>query len=249
MTTRLFVRAVAEALERRGVRRLHVLAWSLGTCCATMLRDERPQLELCRVVYVDPAAALPLASSAWEWLIEPRWLRALREFRARSRRLGLGAWVCERLAGCTDAGAGGGAGARSPLALGAAGVDWLGAALVAVACRVDHLRVAPELHPSGHGCDLFLEGTLLNRPTTLVLLDTHDTFLCPVEHAAFVAKHCANATVRWRAGWHCGWMYDRLWLEAGRGLGEAIDAFVPAEEDATRERMHERETNRWDEAR
>ena len=49
---------------------------------------------------------------------------------------------------------------------------------------------------------------------------------CPREHAAYLAEHCAEATVRWRAGWHCGWMYDRLWIEAGRGLGEAIDAFV-----------------------
>ena len=236
VTTRLFVRIVGEALARRGVRRVHVLAWSLGTCCATMLRDECPQLELRRVVFVDPAAALPLANSAWGWLLEPRPLRALREFRERSHRLGLGAWVVGRVVG-TDAGVGaldadaagdGGGGGGALTRLAAASLDWVGAALVAVACRVDHLRVAPELHPCAHGCDL--EGALLNRPTTLLLLDANDTFLCPREHAAYLAEHCAEATVRWRAGWHCGWMYDRLWLEAGRGLGEAIDAFVPREE-------------------
>lgn len=233
VTTRLFVRVVGEALARRGVRRFHVLAWSLGSCCATMLRDECPQLELRRIVFVDPAAALPLANSAWGWLLEPRPMRALREFRERSRRLGLGAWLVGWAAGANAAvdadgaaaGDGGDGGVLTRLA--AASLDWVGAALVAVACRVDHLRVAPELHPCAHGCDM--ECALLNRPTTLLLLDTNDTFLCPREHAAYLAEHCPEATVRWRAGWHCGWMYDRLWIEAGRGLGEAIDTFVTEE--------------------
>ena len=63
---------------------------------------------------------------------------------------------------------------------------------------------------------------------TLLLLDTHDTFLCPAEHLPYLAEHCGRATVRWRAGWHCGWMYGRLYLEAGKDMGEAIDAFVGA---------------------
>ena len=63
---------------------------------------------------------------------------------------------------------------------------------------------------------------------TLLLLDSQDTFLCPADHAAYLADQCALATVRWRDGWHCGWMYGRLWREAGKDLAAAIDAFVSA---------------------
>lgn len=67
VTTRAFVRAVGGALTRRRVLRINVLAWSLGACFATMLREEFPGIELAHVVFVDPAAALPLANSAWGW--------------------------------------------------------------------------------------------------------------------------------------------------------------------------------------
>ena len=67
VTTRAFVRAVGGALTRRRVLRVNVVAWSLGACFATMLREEFPGIELAHVVFVDPAAALPLANSAWGW--------------------------------------------------------------------------------------------------------------------------------------------------------------------------------------
>ena len=151
VTTRAFVRAVGGALERRRVCRVNIIGWSLGACFATMLREEFPALELGHVVFVDPAAALPLASSAWAWLLEPRFSLTLREFRRRSHRCGLGAWLLR-------CGGGGGGGLSSRLA---AVLDFAGAAAMAASCRTDHLRVAPELHPCAHGCDF--EGELLDR--------------------------------------------------------------------------------------
>ena len=80
--------------------------------------------------------------------------------------------------------------------------------------------------------DLEVESNYFKPPptcrlqATLLLLDEHDTFLCPAEHLPYLAARCAKATVRWRAGWHCGWMYGRLYLEAGRDMGRAIDEFV-----------------------
>ena len=253
VTTREFVRVIGAALERRSVRKVHVVAWSMGTCFATMLHEEWPSLEIGVAVYVDPAAALPLAGSAWRWLVEARARETWVEFFSRSCRFGLGRWLLLRLLGAEmprrcrgDAARLLGAESGHPTANGRKGaeagqaesggalsgftgllvhsVDALGAGMVGIACRSDHLRVAPELHPCAHGCDL--EGHLLNRHDTLLLLDRQDTFLCPLDHADYLAEACERATMRWRDGWHCGWMYGRLWIDAGEEMGKEIDAFV-----------------------
>jgi len=190
VTTRAFVRAVGGALAHRRLSRVHVIAWSLGACFATMLREEFPALELGHVVFVDPAAALPLANSAWGWLLEPRISRTLGEFRRRSQRCGLGAWLLhcgggeipggggEGSSGGGDEGGGSGSGGGGGddvssrlLGAAAAALDVAGAAAVAAACRTDHLRVAPELHPCAHGCDI--EGALLDREAQLELQTTY----------------------------------------------------------------------------
>ena len=138
------------------------------------------------------------------------------EFYERARRLGVGAWVLEAL----------GAAPSAPTRAAARALDAASELMLAIACRFDHLRIAPELHPCAHGCDV--EGHVLDRPTTLLLLDRTDTFLCPHDHVAYLADVCKQAKVRWRDGWHCGWMYGRLWLEAGKDLGDAIDTFCVA---------------------
>lgn len=258
VTTREFVRVIAAALGRRCIRKVHIVAWSMGTCFATMLHEECPSLDVGFAVYVDPAAALPLAGSAWRWLVEARAAETCAEFFARSRRFGLGRWLLawllgsrrlgawwrraspcltEERPGQTEAGPDwqeAGPGGRSlPIlqSILAPTIDALGAGLMGMVCRCDHLRVAPELHPCAHGCDL--EGHLLNRHNTLLLLDRQDTFLCPVDHAEYLAEACRRATTLWRDGWHCGWMYGRLWLNAGEEMGEEIDAFVDRVRDLT----------------
>ena len=239
VTTRRFVRAIGAALARRRIDAVHVIAWSMGSCFATMLHEEFPRLRIHLAIYIDPAAALPLASSAWRWLLEPRLGVSTRAFYQRARRLGIGAWLVRAATSAgqqalptdadhaTDAAethlSAGSSGSHRGWAIEAA-LDAISAVVLAIGCRLDHLRVAPELHPCAHGCDV--DAHVLNRRSTLLLLDRQDNFLCPPDHVDYLSTVCPLATVRWREGWHCGWMYDRMCLDAGEGLAAQIDAFV-----------------------
>lgn len=236
VTTRKFVRAIGTALARRRIGAVHLIAWSMGTCFATMLHEEFPSLKVHLAIYIDPAAVLPLASSAWRWLLEPRLGVSASAFYQRARRLGIGAWLvrsiasaCQRTLSADAADA-----PNNHLSVASSvshsrqaiedALDAISAVVLAVGCRLDHLRVAPELHPCAHGCDI--DARVLNRQSTLLLLDRQDNFLCPSDHVDYLSTVCPLATVRWREGWHCGWMYDRMCLDAGEALAAEIDAFV-----------------------